>query len=349
MAYPIQTLPDYTTQDAASYKAAIDSMAANYARGAGGLSVEAQATPNMTVRVVAGSYFDNSSNTLTEVVAQNATITAAPSAPNNRIDRVVYNTSSLAVQVIVGTPAATPTAPAIPSDTIPLARVTINNGTTAITNSIITDERPAFWQGGGSGIILVRNVYTSGATWTKDTNLLYAEIELVGGGGGGGNTTTSGRCGGGGGAGGYARKVIAAATLGATETVTVGSGGGSAAAGGSTSFGSHLSATGGSAGQVNTATLATGGSGGVGSSGDINLAGQDGHNGINSSGIAWGGRGGSSLLGAGAVEKTTDAAGNSAANGYGAGGSGTFTNTGNSNAGGSGTAGVVIVTEYRRG
>lgn len=201
---------------------------------------------------------------------------------------------------------------------------------------------------GSGGVVIVRNVYTSGATWTKPANLLYVEVEGIGGGAGGGKTTTSGRCGGGGGAGGYARKLIAAASLGSTETVTIGAGGNGSTptAGGTTSFGSHISCTGGAVGQSNTTTLATGGAGGTGSGGDVNLDGQPGNNGIISGGVIWGGRGGSSHFGAGGQEKTSDAVGNAASN-YGAGGSGTFTSAGNSNNGGAGSAGIVIVTEYR--
>ena len=199
---------------------------------------------------------------------------------------------------------------------------------------------------GSGGVVIVRNVYTSGATWTKPSGLLYVEVEGLGGGGGGGNVTTTGRAGGGGGAGGYARKLIAAASLGATETVTIGAGGASASAGGTTSFGAHITCNGGSAGQANTATLATGGAGGSASGGDVNITGQSGFVGTNASSIIVGGMGASSQLGAGGAQRITEAAGN-AASGYGAGGGGTFTNAANSNAGGAGSAGIIIVTEYK--
>lgn len=129
MAFPIQNLPDYTVMDAASYKAAIDSVSANYARRAGGLNVEVSATPAMNVRVTAGSYFSSSANVLTEVAAATTSIGAAPSSPNNRIDRVVYNTATLAVQVIAGSASPTPSAPSIPANCITLAKVQVNHGT----------------------------------------------------------------------------------------------------------------------------------------------------------------------------------------------------------------------------
>lgn len=227
------------------------------------------------------------------------------------------------------------------SDTLTLvAGTNITITTNATTDSITINSTST------SGITIVRNVYTSGATWTKPSGLLYVEVEGLGGGGGGGNVNTTGRAGGGGGAGGYARKLIAAASLGATETVTIGSGGASASAGGNTSFGSHITCNGGSAGSANTASLAAGGAGGTATGGDVNVTGQSGFVGTNVSSITVGGMGASSQLGVGGAQKITDAAGN-AASGYGAGGGGTFTNAPNSNAGGAGSDGIVIVTEYR--
>jgi len=87
-------------------------------------------------------------------------------------------------------------------------------------------------------------VFTASGTYTKPAGLSAIIVELVGGGGAGGDggTATEGA---GGGGGGYSRRRLAAAAVGVTETVTIG------AAGGTTSFGSLLSATGGSDGADN--------------------------------------------------------------------------------------------------
>lgn len=178
---------------------------------------------------------------------------------------------------------------------------------------------------GGGGIAMSTQTFTSSGTYTKPSGLLYALVFVTGSGGGGG--LNLGWAGAGGGAGGTAIKLIAAASLGATETVTIGNNP-DAGAGGTSSFGTHCSATGGTAtnGQ-------TGGYGGNGVGGDINLKGGGGggsphgsttYNLANVGGASfWGGGGGDSWTGA-----------------YGAGGGG-------SSGFGAGFKGVCYVIEFK--
>ncbi len=112
--------------------------------------------------------------------------------------------------------------------------------------------------------------FTSSGTWTKPAGVNKVIVELVGGGGAGGFGASGGA-----GAGGYSKKFISSG-LGSTETVTIGAGGlatgaGNGNNGGSTSFGSHLSATGGQGGG------GSGFEGGIGSNGNINLRGERGN------------------------------------------------------------------------
>lgn len=130
--------PDNTMQVGAQYKSAIDGAIVAGARIAIAFLAQAQDTPNMTVKVLAGALMI--SGTLTEVAAQNTGTIAAP-VGNPRIDRVVLNPATGAISVVTGTPAASPVAPAIPADRRALCRFQMSPSTTAIANSMIVDER----------------------------------------------------------------------------------------------------------------------------------------------------------------------------------------------------------------
>jgi hypothetical protein len=80
----------------------------------------------------------------------NVTLDAAPGS-NSRIDLIVATVRDAAVggganndwvlQAVTGTAGASPTPPAVPNNSIELARVTVASGTSAITNAMITDRR----------------------------------------------------------------------------------------------------------------------------------------------------------------------------------------------------------------
>lgn len=212
------------------------------------------------------------------------------------------------------------------------------------------------FNGSGTGELkLVK--FTSSGTWTKPQGLKYVIVELVGGGAGGGaggsGPSGDGGIGGGGGAGGYSREYIQSSSLGSTETVTIGSGGQGGTVGGyqyprddaqpgeTTSFGSHLSATGGDKGNPSgSSSTALGGSYGLGSNGDINL----GASMLAEAGYPIStGKGGHSYLGIGGNSAPGP---NNHAIGSGGGGSGGHSGNTIQNTGGNGKAGAVYVWEY---
>jgi hypothetical protein len=100
--------------------------------------------------------------------------TADPTNP--RIDRVcltvndAYYTGALnnaVLQVVAGTPAGSPVAPALPANSISLATVAVGAGATAITNANITDTR----------VLVTTNIPESG-----DISSVTAGAGLTGGG-----------------------------------------------------------------------------------------------------------------------------------------------------------------------
>lgn len=181
------------------------------------------------------------------------------------------------------------------------------------------------------GALLRITPFTSSGTWTMGTDVSFVVVEGVGGGGG---STTAVVGGGGGGAGGYFKRIVT--TPGSTEVVTIGAGGAAGAPGVATSFGSWGIAYGGAGATGATA----GGLGGTATGGTINLQGNGGGAGGNTSSNAIFGHGGGSCFGGGAPAQWNGGTPTAGAANTGGGGSG-------STAGGaSGGTGLVMVYEY---
>ncbi|AMM14255.1 hypothetical protein AX768_09255 [Burkholderia sp. PAMC 28687] len=238
-----------------------------------------------------------------------------------------------------------------------------NNGfwlNTADNNTTNPDTGGAGWVDPLAGRLLKTTVFaTAGAsTFTPLAATNAVDVEVVGGGGGGGacGATTSGQvsAGSGGAGGGYARKFLTTGFSGVA--VTVGAGGVAAASsgggpGGTSSFGSLVSATGGTGGNLGpgasptTNSLAGGAVGGSGSGGDINGIGGYGQPAFYAA-TPVSGKGGSTLFGEGAFFVSSTNVGQVGLS-PGSGGSGASSlGGGSSNSGGVGHQGIVIVREY---
>ena len=146
---------------------------------------------------------------------------------------------------------------------------------------------PTQWASLESGRLIDFQRFTGSGTWTKPSGTNSVEVWVIGGGGGGGASGAGSSSGGGGaGSGGSFKRITSG--LGVTEDVTIGAGGtggtapsGNGGVGGSSSFGTHCTATGGGGGFGGTVLPVPnygggGGIGGLGSSGDVNLEGEDG-------------------------------------------------------------------------
>lgn len=125
--------------------------------GVGQFQVTPASPAAMSVQVAAGyacvtgdDQPDQGNYLVRSTATETLTVTAAPGS-NSRIDLVILrindpdaggpagNNATLAI--IAGTPAASPSPPALPTSAIPLARITVAAGTTAITAGMITDVR----------------------------------------------------------------------------------------------------------------------------------------------------------------------------------------------------------------
>ena len=122
----------------------------------GDMACNQAGTPAMTVVVSAGGAYALGTTSSTQGMyysyndaAVTLTINTAP-VTNSRIDLVVFRindaayagaTNSCTLEVIAGTVAASPTVPATPASSLPLAQVLVGTGVTSIVNANITDLR----------------------------------------------------------------------------------------------------------------------------------------------------------------------------------------------------------------
>lgn len=134
------TQPEFGSQDPQDTKIYIQNCIAVLARMAASFAPHEQTPPDMTVRVDAGPLWVGGA--AVEVAAQSTGTITVPSG-NTRIDRVVYDAVTGAVSVITGSEAADPDPPEIVKGKLPICQVALATDTTAIDNSLITDERIA--------------------------------------------------------------------------------------------------------------------------------------------------------------------------------------------------------------
>lgn len=223
---------------------------------------------------------------------------------NNGTAQNTLRTQRVQLQLKAGAPATTGTQATPPVDNgwVGLYVITVSYGQTAVsagniltmpTAPFIAWKLPSLRPGFGSGV----QSFTVSGSFIVPNGVTQVEVELWGGGAGSYASLASFPSGGGSG-GGYARKRIIGLTPGQSIAVTVGAGGsggttgGAAATPGSTSsFGSYVSATGGSLNYLATVSDPRNGGtpGGIGVGGDVNLMGSAGQAGISNQGGLGGG------------------------------------------------------------
>ena len=300
----------------------------------------AQSSPNMTIKIEAGLGFIG--QTKVEYAGGNSPTMTAPTV-NPRID-LVYIDSAGTITIANGAEAASPSAPALVNNTIPICYIYHRTTATGIYDTdtagqsyIYKDLRafltnPAVVQGGSNMQIFEA---VGAGTWNKPTgtganSVVIVEVWGSGGGGGNGANATGG---GGGGGGAYFKKVFKASELGSTESISVAQGGGGGSTNGAAGNNGASSTFG------SGATLVTGYGGGRGREGVAD--GQGGGGGMYGAGEG-GGVGGSGIGGNGGLGGAPNIPNNATfthPSGYGLGANaGNGMNAGNSTTGGGGGA-----------
>lgn len=106
-----------------------------------------------------GTYF------VTLDAAATLTCTAADTV-NSRIDAVCVSVTDLGtssstsvVQIVTGTPASSPSAPALPANSIPLCYITVPANATTLTSGNLADQRPSLAAAGGIKNVLNSSFY----------------------------------------------------------------------------------------------------------------------------------------------------------------------------------------------
>lgn len=127
--------PDFTGQDATTYKSSIDNSIAMLAQLAKQFAPREMATPALGITIEEGILSDG-----THIAAQNVAGIGAPSA-SPRIDRIYYDMNLRSFQRVVGAEASSPVAPSLPFGAIPIAQIYLTVGMTAIRNADIMDDR----------------------------------------------------------------------------------------------------------------------------------------------------------------------------------------------------------------
>jgi len=158
--------------------------------GSSSLAVTQSATPGMSVQIASGwaaivgtTQANMGVYTAYNDAAATATIATA-NATNPRIDLVCLtvndayytgSTNNVVINVVTGTPAASPTVPATPANSIALAKVAVGANVTSIVNANITDLRVAVT----SNILSAVNLGVNAQTGTTYTTVLSDNGSVV--------------------------------------------------------------------------------------------------------------------------------------------------------------------------
>lgn len=140
----------------------------------GAFAAHAQSVPDMTLMIDAGAVLNGS--TLTELSPQTVGPFTVPTS-GLRIDRVVVSRATGVASIIAGT-AGSLVPPAIPTQSLPIARLIVTSTTTEITNTVIYDERVFVDQGTASTPDVVCRATLGGTSQTGVPSGTWTRVNL---------------------------------------------------------------------------------------------------------------------------------------------------------------------------
>lgn len=190
----MQNRTDHTAeQERALFGILLDAAGLSGVSGSGDLAVTQSGTPAMSVSVAAGkavvSGTENANQGQYAVwndAAKTLTISAADGS-NPRRDIIVARikdaaysgaSNTFTLEVITGTPAASPSDPTIPANCLQLARVAVAAGASSITNANITDLRTRTIPNGIAPGCIVERTATQSFTDGVVANLSWTATDV---------------------------------------------------------------------------------------------------------------------------------------------------------------------------
>ena len=143
------------------------------------LKVTAQDSPNLTVKISAGTFWNDDSTYIEYAGGNSPAVTTPLMASKVKMVIVAINLNSNIVLIDGVEVLSNPVLPSVPSDNLPLAALLVNGGISSITTNLIFDIRPVWSIGADLNNISISDV-TGLASALADTSALDLKADIGG-------------------------------------------------------------------------------------------------------------------------------------------------------------------------
>jgi len=143
------------------------------------LKVTAQDSPNLTVKISAGTFWNDDSTYIEYAGGNSPTVTRPIMASKVKMVIVAIDLNSNIVLIDGIEILSNPVLPSVPSDNLPLAALLVNGGISSITTDLIFDIRPVWNIGADLNDISISDV-TGLASALADTSALDLKADIGG-------------------------------------------------------------------------------------------------------------------------------------------------------------------------